>query len=353
MESSILVRLLQVQAPKVWIATVLLLLWQSNLVFTEGGNIDFIEIFSGQAKVTQYWSEQGYRCCKVDLDYDECMDFNACGGFLLCAHLILNQVPDRCNLLAPVCGSWSAVSRGSTLRSYINPMGRHCPSVDSGNRMVSRCVLLILLMMSKNLRWLLEQPHQSLLPRHKRMEWLLNRVVFVHIVYFWMMHYNKKSPKRSMMLSNMSSISMLDLGVLTKKQRDIPDRLETTCKYLDKDGILRYQGNKQLKSTQFYSREFGKKLLEVYQAAQADSSRLDLRTRPEIDSRKTDRELFENLPLGDIWYESDCHKAFEYLYNSKYLRIPTSWAPTIQSFRTDLLEEVKRIESNPDGRDCI
>ena len=85
------------------------------------------------------------------------------------------------------------------------------------------------------------------------MEWLLNRVVFVsglletalaalaragrrkqttaqvHIVYFWMMHYNKKSPKRSMMLSNMSSISMLDLGVLTKKQRDIPDRLETTC----------------------------------------------------------------------------------------------------------------------------
>ena len=42
-----------------------------------------------------------------------------------------------------------------------------------------RCVLLILIMMSRNLVWAMEQPYQSLLVRHKRMEWLMNRVAFV------------------------------------------------------------------------------------------------------------------------------------------------------------------------------
>lgn len=49
------------------------------------------------------------------------------------------MVPDGFNLLAPVCGSWSVVSRYSTLRTFINPMGHQdYPSVEFGNRMVSR-----------------------------------------------------------------------------------------------------------------------------------------------------------------------------------------------------------------------
>lgn len=53
-------------------------------------------------------SEQGYRCCKVDLDYDECMDFNACGGFLppgltpviVCHYFILGR--GRAEALCPL-----------------------------------------------------------------------------------------------------------------------------------------------------------------------------------------------------------------------------------------------------------
>lgn len=57
----------------------------------------------------------------------------------MCMHLILNQVINAFNLLAPVCGSWSAVSRGSTHRSFINPMGhQEYNAVSFGNRMVSR-----------------------------------------------------------------------------------------------------------------------------------------------------------------------------------------------------------------------
>ena len=99
----------------------------------------------------------------MDLSYGDCMNFDGSACFALfgsclcmlwmlhvcllkicletrlCIYLILNQVPGACNLLAPVCGSWSIVSRGSTLRRYVNPMGCQAyPSVSGGNRMVSR-----------------------------------------------------------------------------------------------------------------------------------------------------------------------------------------------------------------------
>ena len=65
----------------------------------------------------------------------------------MCLHTVLNEVVDAFNLMAPVCGSWSAVSRGSTYRSYCNPMG-HQPyqAVSFGNRMISRfsgCSLMV------------------------------------------------------------------------------------------------------------------------------------------------------------------------------------------------------------------
>lgn len=68
-----------------------------------------------------------------------------------------------------------------------------------------------------------------------------------------------------------------------------------------------------------YTRAFGKALLMAYQAGK-EEPRYDLRTRPQIPKGKTDRELFEKLRMGDIWFESQCHKTFFYLYNSKHAR---------------------------------
>lgn len=45
---------------------------------------------------------------------------------------------------------------------------------------------------------------------------------------FWMMHFDKNSPKRSLVLSNDASISILDMGILTKAQRESADQIETT-----------------------------------------------------------------------------------------------------------------------------
>eukprot|EP00435_Cladocopium_sp_Y103_P025890 s546_g6.t1 len=301
----------------VLIPKVLLLLWQTNLNFpTDGGRIDFLEMFAGEAEATKYWSDKGYRCCKVDLGYGEAMDFEKSGCFLMCLHTVLSEVADAFNLMAPVC------------------------------------VLIILVILAQNGIFGLEQPLQSLAPRHKRLEWLMNRVAFVYVVYFHMMHFGKCCPKPSQMLSNLRTISMLNMGPLTRDQRDSVERVETCRKYRDRDGYLRYQGTRALKSTQSYTRAFGKRLLEAYEAGRSQP-RMDLRTRPKLDLRKSDRELFEDLPMGDIWFESQCHLAFEYLFTSKSLRIPQTWESTMTTFRAELLAEVKRIEANPESQLCI
>lgn len=101
-------------------------------------------------------------------------------------------------------------------------------------------------MLARNLIFVLEQPSQSLLYRHKRMEWLLNRVSYVaclnntvkllasllpaqvYEVHFWQMHYGKDCPKRTMLLSNLRSAGLLDLGTLTQDQKALKHTLETT-----------------------------------------------------------------------------------------------------------------------------
>ncbi|CAK9083901.1 unnamed protein product [Durusdinium trenchii] len=303
---------------------VLLLLWQENLTFDgSSGSFDFLELFSGKGEVTKLWRDHGFRCCSVDLDYADCMDFEKHSTFALCLWAILNEVPDAFNVLAPVCGSWSTVSRGSTLRNYVNPMG-HQPynSVAFGNRMTSKCVLLILVMLACNCIFALEQPSQSLMPRHKRLEWLLNRVAYVYEVHFWAMHYGKECPKRTMMLSNLRTISTLDRGVLSNAEKVAKHKVETTRIAVHTSIYNHLVLDPVAPVPRSYTRAFGERLLELYQHGRTET-RYDLRTRPKIPKGKSDKELFEELQLGDIWYESKCHETFLYLFESKHLR--TEW----------------------------
>ena len=135
----------------------------------------------------------------------------------LTIYAILNQDKHALTLFAPDCGSWGLPARSTSQRSYINPWGNEGYSfVQRGNCMVSRIlqctfwklhepcmllcqdyvvskfwvpkkplvwlprmVLLILLILSRNGFWLVEQPSQSLLYMHKRWQWLANRVAWV------------------------------------------------------------------------------------------------------------------------------------------------------------------------------
>ena len=61
---------------------VLLLMWTSNIDL--GMQVEMLELFSGDAKVSQVFREAGKRTVSYDMLYDpkgKCMDFLSPGGF--------------------------------------------------------------------------------------------------------------------------------------------------------------------------------------------------------------------------------------------------------------------------------
>ena len=134
----------------------------------------------------------------------------------LTLYSIVNMASRAMSLFAPDCASWGIPCRGTSGRSYINPLGNEgiYQFVAKANRMVSRklgcfsfhyiiwwlfrwfmfwytmaggqfsslnlrMTLCLLLVISQNCFFVVEQPSQSLLYRHHRFEWFTNRVAWV------------------------------------------------------------------------------------------------------------------------------------------------------------------------------
>lgn len=69
-------------------------------------------------------------------------------------------------------------------------------------------------------------------------------------VQFWMALHGGHSPKRTIVWSVMGEVVHLDLGVLTKEQREKTCTLKTTSKYIDANGQSRFMGTSDLSQTQ-------------------------------------------------------------------------------------------------------
>mgnify|MGYP001817807468 CR=1 FL=1 len=80
-----------------------------------------------------------------------------------------------------------------------------------------------------------------------------------------------------------------------------------------------------------YPEKFALNLMKAYEnwCTRPAAERADIRGRISVNLKKTDKELFQDLPLGDLWLESGIHEVFLYLYNSKHCQRPAS-------FRLDL-----------------
>lgn len=125
--------------------------------------------------------------------------------------LCLSSGPEALALLAPECGSWGRVCRGTTDRTLFNPLGCALQFVADANKAIARpgmcrlfvdCVIVVWPHFSKSYKkslaglrlvllilvlecnfavWILEQPSGSndILPLHPRMNWLANEILYV------------------------------------------------------------------------------------------------------------------------------------------------------------------------------
>ena len=68
------------------------------------------------------------------------------------------------------------------------------------------------------------------------------------------------------------------------------------------------------------------------------SAQPTLRQKKEIDTSKTDREIFRDLKLGDLWHDADLVSCYRYLRKSKKFAsaIPPSWEAAFLDFDSEL-----------------
>lgn len=76
-----------------------------------------------------------------------------------------------------------------------------------------------------------------------------------------------------------------------------------------------------------------------------DLPRLCMRQKIPCNSKATDKELFEALPLGDTWPEAELVQCFAYLYRNARLKIPASWQSTLKTFHQTLMDSVANLNN--------
>lgn len=341
MESeSLVVNLLQVKAPKVLVGIVLLLMWSENIDIQP--RFHLLDLFAGGAAATKVWNAHGYTCASIDEMYckgERTMDFLSPAGWLLAVWAILCEHPEALNLMGPECGSWGVPARGTSMQNFINIFGAlHLAFVSNAEMTVSRIVLLGYLILAKHGHFVLEQPAGSLLKKHRRWEKFANETAYVYEIRFWMMLLGASSPKPTDVYSNGSWISGLNIGPLTKDFKQKNSKLQTTRRYVNKDGVLKFTGTSGLKLSACYPEGFAKRLLQCWEGRRALPGHL--RHKHYVDTSLTDRELFAKMPFTDAWVDASMCEVWKYLYHCKHVVIPNSWVDTMATFDKEITDHV-------------
>ena len=82
-----------------------------------------------------------------------------------------------------------------------------------------------------------------------------------------------------------------------------------------------------------YSYQFGQSLMEAMKWHRPQPT---MRHKVKVNPRATDLELFQNLPLHDVWEDAQLVMVYRYLRNG-HVKIPKTWESTICELDADLV----------------
>ena len=252
-------------------------------------------------------------------------------------------------LLAPVCSSFSSMNVATSKRSEMLPWGDASKlSVQQGNCMMSRALLLAMLVECLGGIYMIEQPASSRLVVYPRFQWLVRNSARLFRTAWWARSYGSLTPKRHRAWSNTSRISILDKGKLTKREM-ASCVVRTTTRVKSKAGKTYFQGNKHLKQTQPEPQQLclcepfiaGRipSLLDYVFSASGQASLLMLGPERSTSGWRAWMHLvccwasathcaslrFLEMDWGDAWDEARVREAAHYIRGSIHLRLPDRW----------------------------
>ena len=178
---------------------------------------NFVELFAGAANISKALRFAGHFGVSMDLDHHPAHDFLDDSGLALAMIAILKMLPGGLLVAAPVCSSFSSMSRASSKRTVFTPAG----DVDrifvrQGNVMVRRLVLVLWLAHSLGHAFVVEQPRGSIMSLLDRFEAFCNSCCRVVSTSFWMKIYGSDTAKRTVVYAIFAAVKRLDMGAVCK-----------------------------------------------------------------------------------------------------------------------------------------
>ena len=280
------------------------------------------ELFCGQQAITNAFADCGFNTAPFDIE--TCSNLHnilSNHGFALCMFFVLRLHWEQqttlleCLLwLAPVCSSFIFMSKGSTWRTWVNPLGdiRYF-SVRKANVMASRCVLLCRLAHALGIIFILEQPISSTfhwLGRFQDMVRALRGLLWV-ILNVMMGAYGGSSQKSLKLWGNRQWIGQL--------YNDLPDGVSFTDKTITRAAVDSYgratvTGGPGLKATQAYPPAFGRKVADEFiKHRQPVLPTPSWKTRVSLQSVRC---KLAQLDRSDDWDDAKLDNVLRYLQDS-------------------------------------
>ncbi|CAK8999286.1 Putative rhamnose biosynthetic enzyme 1 [Durusdinium trenchii] len=226
--------------------------------------IDHLETFAGTQAVTIGDWQAGRKAVPFEINMDpSTMDILTDAGFANAVYYTLRTRVGGASLHAPVCSTWVFMSRGSTLRSKSQPLGRpDSLKVQEGNVMTARVMVLCVLAAATASWWVVEQPSSSIMEYHPTFQKTLALLRGVRKLSICMANYGGESRKGTYLYSSHRCIDSL-LDERSSPQLQEGSAPEMTIKYRDGAGKWRCKGGKDLKKSQHYPLKFGKALAKI------------------------------------------------------------------------------------------
>ena len=233
-------------------------------IFPLVGDVTLLETFAGKKNVSKAFKERGHFVQTFEINDDPLLqDILSALGYL---NLIVGGLRTKqggANVNGPVCSSWVFLSRSTTQRSLLCPLGNpRVRCVAQGNEMVARLMLFILVMCMKGVWWLIEQPSSSLMHCHPRFAWMMRSLPGkIHKQFVWLGAYGAESKKGIHLYSQHAFVQELYRPLPTNRVWQGRGIVTHATKA---DGSVSVSGGAKLKETQTYPKAFGLAIERVY-----------------------------------------------------------------------------------------
>ena len=223
-------------------------------------DLDYVEVFAGEAAVSRGLAALGYIGRSVDQRYhQELDDILTPRGFANLACNVARLRPGGLLWAAPPCSSWVFLSSSSTGR-HISVEGYPRPGVLSQNALVQRLLILSAFARARGVGFIWEQPASSQMFSFPDVLQFSEACPELRRIKTHMGAFGLLTEKDTILWGTPSYLGSLSRR-LTKEARVYlrlrPDKVQTTTRWVTPDGHARCQGGPELKGTQAYPLGFG------------------------------------------------------------------------------------------------